>query len=86
MAIALKKKGEESFVIVERSTDVGGVWRDNSYPGAACDVPSHLYSFSFEPNPDWSHVFAPQKEIYAYLQDIARANTISSGISASARR
>ncbi len=72
MAIALKKKGEESFVILERSTDVGGVWRDNSYPGAACDVPSHLYSFSFEPNPNWSHVFAPQKEIYDYLKGCAR--------------
>jgi cation diffusion facilitator CzcD-associated flavoprotein CzcO len=71
MAITLQKKGEESFVILERSRDVGGVWRDNSYPGAACDVPSHLYSFSFAPNPNWSHVFAPQKEIYAYLQDTA---------------
>ncbi|VBB16015.1 alpha/beta hydrolase fold domain-containing protein [Burkholderia stabilis] len=72
MAIALQRAGIHDFVIVERSHDVGGVWRDNSYPGAACDVPSHLYSFSFEPNPAWSHVFAPQPEIHAYLQHCAR--------------
>jgi len=52
--------------------DVGGVWRDNSYPGAACDVPSHLYSFSFEPNPDWSRTFSSRDEIYAYLRHCAR--------------
>ncbi|GAB3406834.1 alpha/beta hydrolase fold domain-containing protein [Massilia agilis] len=68
MAIALKKAGLDSFVILEKSQDVGGVWRDNAYPGAACDVPSHLYSFSFEPNPDWSRVFATQPEIHRYLQ------------------
>ena len=72
MAIALQRAGIRDFVIVERSHDVGGVWRDNRYPGAACDVPSHLYSFSFEPNPDWSRVFAPQPEIHAYLQHCAR--------------
>ncbi len=71
MAVALRKQGIENFRILERAQDVGGVWRDNSYPGAACDVPSHLYSFSFEPNPNWSHVFAPQKEIYSYLQHCA---------------
>ncbi|WP_175856575.1 alpha/beta hydrolase fold domain-containing protein [Burkholderia anthina] len=72
MAIALQRAGIHDFVIVERSHDVGGVWRDNGYPGAACDVPSHLYSFSFEPNPAWSRVFAPQPEIHAYLQHCAR--------------
>ncbi|QQJ98998.1 alpha/beta hydrolase fold domain-containing protein [Burkholderia ambifaria] len=72
MAIALQRAGIHDFVIVERSHDVGGVWRDNRYPGAACDVPSHLYSFSFEPNPNWSRVFAPQPEIHAYLQHCAR--------------
>ncbi|MET3551830.1 alpha/beta hydrolase fold domain-containing protein [Burkholderia sp. 567] len=72
MAVALQRAGIHDFVIVERSHDVGGVWRDNRYPGAACDVPSHLYSFSFEPNPDWSRVFAPQPEIHAYLQHCAR--------------
>lgn len=72
MAVALKQAGISDFVILERSQDVGGVWRDNSYPGAACDVPSHLYSFSFEPNPNWSRVFAPQAEIYGYLQHCSR--------------
>ncbi|MGA3798534.1 flavin-containing monooxygenase [Pseudomonas fluorescens] len=71
MAVALQKAGVKDFVILEKKQDVGGVWRDNSYPGAACDVPSHLYSFSFEPNPDWSRVFAPQVEIHAYLRHCA---------------
>ncbi|AOZ08723.1 flavin-containing monooxygenase [Cupriavidus malaysiensis] len=72
MAVALRRAGIEDFLILERGRDVGGVWRDNSYPGAACDVPSHLYSFSFEPNPDWSRTFAPQAEIHRYLQHCAR--------------
>ncbi|MFM0207842.1 alpha/beta hydrolase fold domain-containing protein [Paraburkholderia sediminicola] len=72
MGVALRKHGIEDFVILEKASDVGGVWRDNSYPGAACDVPSHLYSFSFEPNPDWSRAFAPQAEIYGYLRHCAR--------------
>ncbi|PPA05792.1 alpha/beta hydrolase [Pseudomonas sp. MWU12-2312b] len=71
MAVALKKAGVTDFVILEKKHDVGGVWRDNSYPGAACDVPSHLYSFSFEQNPAWSRVFAPQSEIHAYLRGCA---------------
>jgi len=71
MAIALKKQGIENFVILEKNHDVGGVWRDNTYPGAACDVPSRLYSFSFEPNPAWSRVFAAQGEIHSYLQHCA---------------
>ena len=71
MAAALRKEGIEDFIILEKALDVGGVWRDNRYPGAACDVPSHLYSFSFHPNPDWSRKFAPQAEILAYLQDFA---------------
>jgi cation diffusion facilitator CzcD-associated flavoprotein CzcO len=71
MAVALRKQGIEDFVILEKDRDVGGVWRDNSYPGAACDVPSRLYSFSFHPNPDWSRRFAPQSEILAYLRDCA---------------
>ncbi|MDY7564594.1 alpha/beta hydrolase fold domain-containing protein [Pseudomonas sp. RTC3] len=71
MAVALQKAGVKDFVILEKKHDVGGVWRDNSYPGAACDVPSHLYSFSFELNPDWSRVFAPQGEIHAYLRRCA---------------
>lgn len=72
MAIALRKAGIEDFALLEKAGDVGGVWRDNAYPGAACDVPSHLYSFSFEPNPRWSRVFAPQAEILEYLRHCAR--------------
>ena len=66
-AIALKKSGIENFVILEKEGSVGGTWRDNSYPGAACDVESHLYSFSFEPNSNWSRKYATQQEILAYL-------------------
>jgi cyclohexanone monooxygenase len=72
MAIALRKAGVTSFVVLERAAELGGVWRDNSYPGAACDIPSHLYSFSFEPNPDWSRRFATQPEIHDYLRHCAR--------------
>jgi cation diffusion facilitator CzcD-associated flavoprotein CzcO len=69
MAIRLKQAGIEDFVILERAQDVGGVWRDNAYPGAACDVQSHLYSFSFAPNPGWTRSYSPQAEIHAYLRD-----------------
>lgn len=71
-AIRLKQEGENDFIILERGHDVGGVWRDNHYPGCACDVESHLYSLSFAPNPNWSRRFSPQSEIYAYLQDCAK--------------
>ncbi|HEX5276192.1 MAG TPA: NAD(P)/FAD-dependent oxidoreductase [Fluviicoccus sp.] len=71
MGVALKKAKKNNFVILEKANDVGGTWRDNHYPGCACDVPSHLYSFSFEPNPNWSRMFAPQPEIKAYLQHVA---------------
>jgi len=70
-AIRLRQAGEDDFLIFERHDDVGGTWRDNSYPGCACDVPSHLYSFSFAPNPDWSHSFSAQPEIHAYLQRVS---------------
>jgi cation diffusion facilitator CzcD-associated flavoprotein CzcO len=69
MAIALKKAGFTDFVILESGADLGGTWRDNQYPGCACDVPSPLYSFSFELNPSWSRLFAPQPEIWQYLRD-----------------
>ena len=72
MAIRLKRDGIEDFVVLERGRDVGGTWRDNSYPGAACDVPSRLYSFSFAQNPHWSRSFSPQGEILEYLRDCAR--------------
>ena len=70
--IRLARRGEESFVILERANDVGGTWRDNVYPGVACDIPSHLYSFSFLPKPDWSGFFASGPEIHGYLRDAAR--------------
>jgi cation diffusion facilitator CzcD-associated flavoprotein CzcO len=70
-AIRLKQAGIHDFVVLERGDDVGGTWRDNSYPGCTCDVPSHLYSFSFAMNPNWSRAFSPQPEIQAYLQRCA---------------
>jgi cation diffusion facilitator CzcD-associated flavoprotein CzcO len=72
MAVQLKNSGREDFVILERGHDVGGTWRDNAYPGCACDVPSHVYSFSFAPNPEWTTTFSPQGEIQAYIQRVAR--------------
>ena len=68
MAIKLKELGMDDFVMVERHGRVGGTWYANTYPGCACDVPSNLYSFSFEPNPRWSHFFSRQPEIGAYLE------------------
>jgi cation diffusion facilitator CzcD-associated flavoprotein CzcO len=72
MAIRLQQMGLTSFTVYEAAGDIGGTWRDNTYPGAACDVPSHLYSFSFEPNPAWSRAFGGQPEILAYLKHCAR--------------
>jgi cation diffusion facilitator CzcD-associated flavoprotein CzcO len=69
MGIALQQQGVD-FLILEKADDVGGTWRDNSYPGCACDVPSHLYSFSFEPKPTWSKLFSPQPEIWDYLKGV----------------
>ncbi|HVM28748.1 MAG TPA: NAD(P)/FAD-dependent oxidoreductase [Mycobacteriales bacterium] len=71
-AVRLLERGTTDVVVVERGDDVGGTWRDNTYPGCACDVPSHMYSFSFAPNPDWTQAFSPQPEIHAYLQRVAR--------------
>ncbi|RKG60241.1 NAD(P)/FAD-dependent oxidoreductase, partial [Corallococcus exercitus] len=72
MAIRLKQDGIDDFVILERADDVGGVWRDNVYPGCACDVRSLLYSFSFAPNPGWSRAYSPSWEIHAYLRDCVK--------------
>jgi cation diffusion facilitator CzcD-associated flavoprotein CzcO len=69
--IKLLEAGIRDFVILERAESVGGTWRDNTYPGCACDVPSHLYSFSFAPNPRWSRSYSGQPEIRAYLEDVA---------------
>ena len=71
MAIKLKEAGYDDFVILEQSDDIGGTWHENHYPGCACDVQSALYSFSFEQNPNWSRMFAPQPEIKAYLKHCA---------------
>jgi cation diffusion facilitator CzcD-associated flavoprotein CzcO len=69
MAIRLKQGGHEDFLVLERSDEVGGTWRDNTYPGCGCDVVAHIYSYSFAPNPNWSHSLAPQREIRDYLRD-----------------
>ncbi|HCE5891284.1 TPA: NAD(P)/FAD-dependent oxidoreductase, partial [Pseudomonas aeruginosa] len=71
LAIRLRQAGIDDYLILEKAADVGGCWRENRYPGAACDVPSHLYSFSFEPKADWSRKFAPQAEILDYLRHCA---------------
>ena len=71
MAIALGRADEHDVLLLEKGRDVGGVWRENTYPGAACDIPSHLYSFSFEPNPHWTRAYSPQPEILAYLRHCA---------------
>ncbi len=70
-AMKLQEDGEHDVLVIEKGSDVGGTWRDNTYPGAACDVPSQLYSFSFAPNPHWSMSFSPQPEIQAYIQRLA---------------
>ncbi|WP_406201437.1 NAD(P)/FAD-dependent oxidoreductase [Streptomyces sp. NBC_01017] len=69
-AVRLRREGVTDFVVLERADSVGGTWRDNSYPGCACDVPSHLYSFSFAPNPDWPRTFSGQQHIRAYLEHV----------------
>ncbi|MER7536075.1 NAD(P)/FAD-dependent oxidoreductase [Streptomyces sp. NPDC097704] len=69
-AVRLRREGITDFVVLERADSVGGAWRDNSYPGCACDVPSHLYSFSFAPNPDWPRTFSGQRHIRAYLEHV----------------
>jgi cation diffusion facilitator CzcD-associated flavoprotein CzcO len=71
MAIQLRKEGREDFVILEKADDVGGTWRDNTYPGCACDIPSHMYSFSFEQNAGWSRSYSSQPEIWAYMRQVA---------------
>src|ERR1022692_2665004 len=82
--IRLRKAGLTDFVILERAASVGGTWRDNTYPGCACDVPSHLYSFSFAPNPAWSRSFSRQPEIWRYLDDVSERYTLRGHIRFSA--
>jgi cation diffusion facilitator CzcD-associated flavoprotein CzcO len=75
-AIRLKQAGIEDFVVLERGEDVGGTWNFNTYPGCQCDIPSHLYSFSFALNPDWSRTYSRQPEIWEYLRRISREHGI----------
>ncbi|WP_067845359.1 flavin-containing monooxygenase [Nocardia lijiangensis] len=72
LAIRLSQQGRNDYLVLERGSDVGGTWRDNTYPGAACDVPSHLYSYSFALNPNWSRSFSRQGEIQSYIQGVAK--------------
>jgi len=69
MAIALQRQ-DVDFLILEKADEIGGTWRDNTYPGCACDIPSHMYSFSFEPKPDWRHMWSFQPEIFDYLKGV----------------
>lgn len=80
MAAALKREGRRSFLVIEKAGDLGGTWRDNTYPGCACDIPSHLYSFSFAPNPHWSRMYPTQPEIRRYLEDVAERLGLRSAI------
>lgn len=77
MAIALARAGFRNFVVLERASDIGGTWRDNTYPGCACDVPSNLYSYSFAPNPDWRSSFAGQPDIHRYLRHCVDRNGLA---------
>ncbi len=76
MAIQLKKHRSDDFIIVEKATEFGGTWRENTYPGAACDIPSHMYSFSFEPNAHWSQMWSGQPEIFDYLKRLATKHNL----------
>lgn len=80
MAIQLQKAGIDSFLILEKSPEVGGTWWENQYPGCACDIPSHLYSFSFEPSPNWSRMYPGQKEIHDYLKGCVTRHRLESRI------
>jgi cation diffusion facilitator CzcD-associated flavoprotein CzcO len=80
MAIRLKRERMHDFVVLERAEELGGTWRENTYPGCACDVPSNLYSFSFAPNPAWSQTFSSQPEIWAYMRRVAREHGVDAHI------
>lgn len=78
VAVRLLEAGVEDFCVLEKADRLGGTWRDNTYPGCACDVPSLLYSYSFEPNPDWTRAFAGQEEILDYLEGVADRRDVRS--------
>ncbi len=77
MGLKLQARGETSFVILEKADRVGGTWRENIYPGSGCDIPSHLYSYSFEPNPDWPEIFSAQPDILGYIENIVEKHQLS---------
>lgn len=79
-AIKMREAGYTNFVIYEKAARMGGTWRENTYPGIACDVPAHLYTYTFEPNPNWSHVFAPGHEIQAYFERVAEKYQVTPSI------
>ena len=80
MAIRLKQQGHHDLTIFEQASSLGGTWRDNTYPGCGCDVPSDLYSLSFEQNPDWSRTFASQQEILDYLRRVAAKHNVEASV------
>jgi cyclohexanone monooxygenase len=79
-AIKLTEDGETDVVVIEKGDDLGGTWRDNTYPGACCDIPSQLYSFSFARNPEWSSSYSPQPEIWDYLRQVASDHDLTDKI------
>ncbi|WP_440709046.1 flavin-containing monooxygenase [Herbiconiux sp. YIM B11900] len=79
-AARLRRSGRTDVLVLERAYDIGGTWRDNVYPGVACDIPSHLYAYSFRPNPRWSRRFAPGAEIHEYLRSVVRDEGLSGQI------
>ena len=75
-AIKPRDAGISKVSVFAKEDDLGGTWRDNTYPGLICDIPSHLYRFSFAPNPNWSHTFSPGSEIYDYVRAVAEGNNV----------
>ncbi|MFD4434273.1 flavin-containing monooxygenase, partial [Nocardia sp. NPDC058497] len=80
VAMRLRRLGITDFVVFERAGDIGGTWRDNTYPGAGCDVPSQLYSYSFALNPNWTHSFSTQPQIQQYIQDVVDRHGVRESI------
>jgi cation diffusion facilitator CzcD-associated flavoprotein CzcO len=80
MGLKLQARDEDSFVILEKADRVGGTWRENTYPGCGCDIPSHLYSYSFEPNPDWPEIYSAQPDILAYIEGVVEKHGLSKHI------
>lgn len=79
-ALRLKASGRNDFIMLEQASEIGGTWRDNTYPGCACDVPSNLYSIANQPNPNWSEMYAPQAEILIYMKQVIEKNDLSKHI------